>query len=102
MSLDVLSDVLGKSLLDRETKLAIVDIVARTPDEELVNDLIDLLGAWKVEDAEAAKSLLHKAETLEMTVKQKIPAKLASRPPSESDAERQKKIAALREKIKGL
>lgn len=101
MSLDVLADVLEKSLLDRETKLAVVDIVARTPDEEFVNDLIELLGMWRAEETGGGMTVVARVEKLEALKKNQSVA--SSRPmPVADDAERQKKIAAIRERIKSL
>ena len=57
MTFTELTNILHTSSLDRDTKLAIIDLVATTENEELLNDTMELVRVWHESD-ELAKNQL--------------------------------------------
>lgn|SRR3989338_974082 len=60
MTFTDLTNILHSSSLDRGTKLAIMDLVASTENEELLNDTLELVRLWHESD-ELAKNQLKEA-----------------------------------------
>lgn len=57
MSLDQIANILKESPLDTETKLFVIDLIAMSQDEKLVQDVMDLVLEWKKADAEMVQTL---------------------------------------------
>jgi hypothetical protein len=53
MPWDKLQNLLKTSVLEKETKLSIINAIALAPNKELVNEIIDLLSDWKETDDQA-------------------------------------------------
>lgn len=99
MSLDALSELLATSPLDRETKLSVVDLASHS-DNKLVDDLVALLQECNAAEGEAMEGLREQLFALE--TKQAATMVVLSKPPikrQEDDAERAKKIEAIRRRI---
>ncbi len=53
MPWDKLQKLLETSVLDKETKLSIINAISLAPSEELANEIINLLSDWKATDDQA-------------------------------------------------
>ena len=71
MPWDQLEDILTSSALDRETKLMAIDLIARVPDESLVEEVIQLLSDWKESDDASQETFRHGMEKIVHSFEQK-------------------------------
>src|SRR3989338_507945 len=65
--LEKLGALLENSPMDRETKLAVIDLVARAPDSDLIRDLVELLKSWQTTDKMEQARFLRELEKIERT-----------------------------------
>ena len=64
MSLRKLESLLQKNILDRETKLQIIDLILHAKNESSINELIDHLSTWKQADDELVRQLVEQIADL--------------------------------------
>lgn len=64
MPLRKLEPLLRNSILDRETKLQIIDLIVHTKDETSLKALMEHLSAWKQADDETVKQLVDQITAL--------------------------------------
>jgi len=106
MVLETLGIFLEKSPMDRETKLAIIDLVARLPDDDLIRDLMELLRDWQGMDQKGQARFLQELQKIERgyrASKAKISQKSIRGARELADqARREGEISVLREKIIAL
>ncbi len=101
-----LEEILTSSALDRETKLAAIDLIAMSPDESLVEEVIQLLNDWKESDDQAQD--VFKTGLEKIVAKYQEKEKRAEEKGGNDtleivdDIESQAKIKAIKEKISNL
>lgn len=106
MTLETLGSILQDSSLDRETKLAVIDLVARVPDDDLVRDVMELLESWRAADKAEQAGFLRELEKIENAYRARV-AKIsqtgirAARLLSD-EAQTQSEAAILRAKIESI